>query len=293
MRKVFSLILALLILSGCMGTMYYDVAADEITTPEGVGEAIPQEGTMLSLDLTYEFDVYTRFEPGEDYRAYRYRVLIDGEIYSQGIVSRYSYGKKTTIPIMANDTHSPVTVVVEGSKALEYSDFPTSWDTWHELYRGTQEYLPATASPRYAGLAGAKMGMTIDGKTYTFDISDSASGEAFKRLLAEWSVPLPVIIDDTIWPYYLEGAENEERRFLEQVLARVPANCPTEGVTLKEGGIYSDNQFGGLYICLKSGKDPRYTTLLGFVTDADLNALKALYPGKKNQVESSMTLFLK
>lgn len=37
MRKVFSLILALLILSGCMGTMYYDVAADEITTPEGVG----------------------------------------------------------------------------------------------------------------------------------------------------------------------------------------------------------------------------------------------------------------
>lgn len=207
---------------------------------------------MLSLDLTYEFDVYTRFEPGEDYRAYRYRVLIDGEIYSQGIVSRYSYGKKTTIPIMANDTHSSVTVVVEGSKALEYSDFPTSWDTWHELYRGTQEYLPATASPRYAGLAGAKMGMTIDGKTYTFDISDSASGEAFKRLLAEWSVPL-----------------------------------------LKEGGIYSDNQFGGLYICLKSGKDPRYTTLLGFVTDADLNALKALYPGKKNQVESSMTLFLK
>ena len=293
MRKVFSLLLALLILSGCMGTMYYDVASDEITTPEGVGEVIPQEGTTLSLNLTYEFDVYTRFEPGEDYRAYRYRVLMDGEVYSQGIVDRFSSGKTASIPIMANDTHVPATIVVEGSKALEYSDYPASWDTWHELYRGTQECLPAAESPRYAGLAGAKMGMTIDGKTYTFDISDSGSGEAFKRLLAGGSVPLPVIIDDTIWPYYLDGAENGEKQFLEQVMNSVPANCSTEGIIWNEGGIYIDNQFGGLYICLKSGKAPRYATHLGSVTDADLKALKALYPGKKNQVESTMTLFLK
>ena len=35
-----------LLLSGCLGTEYYDVATDEIITPEGITNVIPQEGAV-------------------------------------------------------------------------------------------------------------------------------------------------------------------------------------------------------------------------------------------------------
>ncbi|MCR5326025.1 MAG: hypothetical protein K6E37_04650 [Bacteroidales bacterium] len=71
---------------------------------------IAQQGTLLSLDVTYKFDFYTRFQPGRDYRVYRYRVLIDGWEYSTGAVK--SESQKVSIPIMANDTHVAVTIEI-------------------------------------------------------------------------------------------------------------------------------------------------------------------------------------
>ena len=276
----------LFFLGGCIGTEYYDVASDEITSPDGVTEVIPQAGTVLTLDIEYKYEFYTRFEPGRDYRVYRYHVLIDGKEYSRGIVNNGNVS--ASIPIIANDTHSPATVVVEGSKALDYSDYPSYWDTWHELYRSTQEFLPAAESPRYAGLAGARLGMTIDGKTYTFDIQDSGSGEAFKRILKDRSVSLQIYIDNSIG-IYPEG-EEDARRFWTQIREMVPANCDTEGIIWKAGGIYLED--GNLYVCLKSGKEKSYATLLGFIADSDLKALKSLRPGGNKQVQTSMTLFL-
>lgn len=46
-NTIYHLILTLvpsLVLSGCLGTEYYDVATDEILTPEGITNVIPQEG---------------------------------------------------------------------------------------------------------------------------------------------------------------------------------------------------------------------------------------------------------
>ena len=46
-NTIHHLILTLLpvfVLSGCLGTEYYDVATDEIITPEGITNVIPQEG---------------------------------------------------------------------------------------------------------------------------------------------------------------------------------------------------------------------------------------------------------
>ena len=276
----------LIFLGGCMGMEYYDVATEEISSAEGITDAIPQAGTVLTLDIEYKYEFYTRFEPGRDYRVYRYHVLIDGNEYSRGIVNNGNVS--ASIPIIANDTHSPATVVVEGSKALDYSDYPSYWDTWHELYRSTQECLPAAESPSYADLAGARLGMTIDGKTYTFDIQDSGSGEAFKRVLKDRNVSLQIYIDNSIG-IYPEG-EEDARRFWTQVREMVPANCDTEGIVWKAGGIYLEG--GNLYVCLKSGKDKSYSTLIGFISDGDLKALKSLRPGGNKQVQTSMTLFL-
>ena len=78
-NTIHHLILTLLpvfVLSGCLGTEYYDVATDEIKTPEGVTNVIPQEGASLEVELTYEFEYYTKFEPGRRFKKYRYRVYI-------------------------------------------------------------------------------------------------------------------------------------------------------------------------------------------------------------------------
>ena len=80
-----------LLLSGCLGTEYYDVATDEIITPEGHTNVIPQEGAALEIELTYEFEYYTKFEPGRRFKQYRYRVYINDR--------PYCYGEWRTIPI--------------------------------------------------------------------------------------------------------------------------------------------------------------------------------------------------
>lgn len=58
-NTIYHLILTLvpyLVLSGCLDTEYYDVATDEIITPEGITNVIPQEGAALEIELTYEFE---------------------------------------------------------------------------------------------------------------------------------------------------------------------------------------------------------------------------------------------
>ncbi|MCR5017496.1 MAG: hypothetical protein K6A64_01710 [Bacteroidales bacterium] len=262
--------------------MYYDVDTDEIYTPEGVGEVIPQEGTTLSLDVTYEYDYYTKFEPGYEFRVYRYHVLVNDWEYSSGVV--WTENQKVSIPIMANDTHTPATIVVEGAKAMDYSDYPSSWDSWHQLYQGTQESLPESESPRFAGLEDAKLKMEISGKTFSFDIEDSGSGIAFKRImssLGQISVPVTIETFITISPW----------DFPVQIAQTVPVNQDATGAEWKAGNIYFEG--GDLYICLKDKKVQfLYPTLIGHVAGKDLKALKALYPGWQRQDQADITLYL-
>lgn len=92
-----------LLLSGCWGWVeYFDVTADEIKLPKGITDVIPQEGTALAIDLTYEYVPKTKFEPGEDWKQYRFRALVDGREYCYGVISGEIEAAR--IPIMANDT---------------------------------------------------------------------------------------------------------------------------------------------------------------------------------------------
>lgn len=279
MAKKLFLILLVILCCSC-GTEYYDVDTEEITPPEGIGNTIPQQGALLSLDVTYHYDYYTRFEPGRDYRVYRYRVCIDDWEYSTGVVlSEY---QKVSIPIMANDTHSTVSVVVEGSKAMDYSDYPKSWDAWHELYRGTQEALQGSEEAEYSGLDGSRLLLEINGKTFRFDIDPSGSGIAFKRLMSGLGrVTIPAIIDSFIdlWEFPV------------QIFQTVPANQDTTGSDWKAGTIYLNE--GTLSICLQDKKNQYcYPTVLGRVVKEDLKALKSLYPGRQRQGQSEVSLYI-
>lgn len=272
-------ILILLLCCSC-GTEYYDVDTEEVTPPEGIEHIIPQQGTLLSLDVTYKFDFYTRFQPGRDYRVYRYRVLIDGWEYSTGAVN--SEPPKVSIPIMANDTHVPVSVVVEGAKAMDYSDYPKSWDTWHELYRGTQVGLTDAESPEFSGLGGSRLLLETNGKTIRFDIEESGSGIAFKRLMSGLGrVAIPVTIDSFIdfW------------EFPEPIAQTVPVNQDTSGSDWKAGNLYLDG--GRLCISLRDTKNRYcYPTLLGRVVKEDLESLKSLYPGRQRQEQAEIAMCL-
>lgn len=279
MRRYLFIIIFLLCCS--CGTEYYDVDTEEVTSPEETRNVIPRQGTLLELDVTYKFDYYTRFQPGRDFRVYRYRVLIDGWEYSTGVVE--SEGRKASIPIMANDTHAPVSVVVEGAKAMDYSDYPKSWDTWHELYRGTQEGLPDTESPEFSGLCGSRLLLVTNGKTIRFDIEESGSGIAFKRLMSGLGrVSVPATIDSFIdfWEFPWPIAQT------------VPANQDTSVSDWKAGNLYLLDG-GRLCISLRDKKNQFcYPTFLGRVVKEDLEALKALYPGRQRQEQMEVAMYL-
>ena len=273
-------LLAWMLCCSC-GTEYYDIDTDEITTPEGIDGHIPQEGTTLFLDVSYKLDVHTKFQPGSDYRFYRYHVLVNEWEYSSGIL--FDGSQSVSIPIMENDTHAPVSIVVEGAKAMDYSDSPSSWDDWHELYRGTQEGLPDAEPTQYDALAGAKLGIDINGKSFFFDIHESGAGIAFKRLLSRLRrITVPVTIDSFITTY----------EFPDDMGKTIPANQDHNGSGWKAGNVYLHH--GWLYICLHDKNiHHSYPTLLGSVVSNDRKALKALYPGRNGQEQAEMTLYLK
>ena len=148
-------------------------------TPEGITNVIPQEGAALEVELSYEFDYYTKFEPGRQFKQYRYRVYINDRQYCYGVTADES--QRVSIPIMENDSHTPATIVVEGAKALDYNVNPEQWDTWHELYRGTQECLPESESLKYPDFEDWRLIVRIDGKDYPFVLYDTGAGEVLKR----------------------------------------------------------------------------------------------------------------
>jgi len=277
-------LLSTLLLSGCWGWVeYFDVVADEIKVPEGVTDVIPQEGTTLALNLTYEYVPRTKFEPGEDWKQYRYRVLIDGWEYCYGVTDEDNYD--VTIPIMANDSHSPASIVVEGSKAHDYEENPKEWEDWHELYCGTQECLPESETPKYDNLKDKQLKVTIDGKSFLFDIRDTGAGQAFKRLMSDRTVNLSICLDDFLFVH--EDAEGFERKLGNIIPPSFGKACYKHKVG--EIRLEKNGWFG---ICLKEKEIYGYDTILGTVCPEDLKAFKKLYPGYHNQVQTTMTMSL-
>ena len=286
MKWHFSLLLALsfFLFNSCWDWVeYYDVTGDELKVPDGIADVIPQEGTTLAIDLTYEYVPKTKFEPGYDYKQYRYRVLIDGWEYCYGVTDQDYYD--VTIPIMANDTHTPASIVVEGSKALDYEENPKEWDAWHELYNGTQECLRASENPKYDNLKDKQLKVTIDGKSFFFDIRDTGAGQAFKRLMSDRTVTLSVNLDNFVFVH------DDPKNFLKEFGENVPP-CFGKAHYKHKVGELSLEKNGSLHICLKDIETFGYDTILGSVRPEDIKAFKKLYPGYHNQVQATLTMSL-
>ena len=274
----------LLFACGCMGTEYYDVTSSEVKPPEGIDNVIPQVGASLEVELDYEFDFYTRFQPGQRYKQYRYRVLLNDWEYCYGVVS-YEY-EKVVIPIMENDSYSPASVVVEGAKALEYKDNPESWDSWHELYRGTQECLPGSSGPKYTDLADKRVIVRIEGKDYPFVLEDTGAGQVLKRLLAGRRVTLPISMENNyIYPLDYDNS------FVKELRSSAPPWYGTANARQKAGKMYIGPD-GLLHICLNDHTIIGYDSEIGHCVDDYLKDLKKLYPGWHSYKQAEMTIFL-
>ncbi len=165
-RKVLYVI-AVLLMVGCTSPYRWEPTREELEPLDCVEGILPQEGTLLKLRLDYSF--FTKFQAIEYTQQYRYRVLIDGEIYSYGVNTERI--KSLSIPLMANDGYTRKTIVVEGSEALDYISSKEdkvnpsiTWGEWHELYRGEQECLPAEQPQQYSSIKDSRLKFVIAGK---------------------------------------------------------------------------------------------------------------------------------
>lgn len=77
LRLIYTLtITAALWLTSCLDTIYYDATPGEVATM-----TIPAEGGRFEFQLVeYEILRDTRFQPGEWFKCYRYRVVEDGVV---------------------------------------------------------------------------------------------------------------------------------------------------------------------------------------------------------------------
>ena len=91
--------------TGCLKHYYYE---HEVTSVEALTTLLPQEGTTLVINLEEKLTKCFSIIEAKDYR---YRVLVDGEIYSQGEYYR------PDIPLYENDSHKRKEVIVEGSQS--------------------------------------------------------------------------------------------------------------------------------------------------------------------------------
>jgi len=281
MKRLLSFIFVSAVLASCLGTEYYDVASEKLSADELVQQQgiIPQEGTVLTLDLTHEYEYYTRFQPGREAKKYRYRVLIDGHLYCQDVL--YMFDPSVSIPIMANDSYSLKSIVVEGAKALEYGDEP-DWEDWHELYSAAQEAMGTGQPLKYSGLMGSSLQIELEGKTLNLDFEENGSAEVFRRILSERQgcyISSSSNVSDTFAYIDYHREETDEGLLITEMWDRVPQN--TVYSKFLAGTLYysdwslllslHDYNYGGL--C--GGKS--YLTPIATVRKEDMKTLRSLY----------------
>jgi hypothetical protein len=269
-RKVLYVI-AVLLMVGCTSPYRWEPTREELEPLDCVEGILPQEGTLLKLRLDYSF--FTKFQAIEYTQQYRYRVLIDGEIYSYGVNTERI--KSLSIPLMANDGYTRKTIVVEGSEALDYISSkenetkPVDWSDWHELYRGEQECLQVDQEQRYASFKDSRLSLDIDGKHLTLNFAHNNTAEAFKRYLSK-----EVIHADVITTTVMRPDRSKEQELLSRLKTSIPDNHTDEW---KSGTLYFAN--GEFFLILDEewcGDDYTYKSIVGTVVTKDLSILKTL-----------------
>ena len=277
---------ACLCLTGCDGWVAYFEPTSEELIPEKAEEGIlPQEGTTLHLKLDY--DIATKFEPAYKWKMYRYRVLIDGELYSYGVNDRY-YTETLDIPLIANDSYTVHTITAEGSKSVDFSG-EEKWDDWHPLYTATQACLAEGQPRRYASLENARLILTIEGKKLAFSLDKNGSAEALKRYLSRGGITSEVQVN------YMGIAfqYSTQRELLDALRAQIPANYGAKSGILPAGTFSIFNSYG-FFANSDDQEYDGYTSAIGKICPEsveDLQALKRMADAKPAGLfETTVTL---
>ena len=265
MEKAYRLlILALALVCLSCSPVYLDPAAEEIVPQElSEGGELPQTGTILHLNLNYSSA--TKFEPRFVAKMYRYRVLIDGELYSYGVYDNSGCDCIVDIPLMANDSHAPKTITAEGSASLDYSG-EEKWEEWHGLFEAAQACLPEGEPAQYDCQRGARIVVKIDGRMLYFDLEENGTAECLRRLLYTQELSARVQVNDDGIVFDWQSEED----LLYLLRASIPPNHCSKGDALKEGQLYfhdygfgistRDSDFGSYFstagtVCPESRKD--------------------------------------
>lgn len=273
---------------------YVDIVGEEVLLPQGETDMIPQEGTTLSLNLSYELVPFTRFQkdyPYYFYQYYRFRVFINDWQYCYRLIHEeerhdlFQGDKTVSVPIMANDSHSPATVRVEASRCRDYEG--TEWEEWHAIYSGIQEPLAETEELAFSGLEGKQLAIQIIDTEFTFDLVDSGPAMILKRLLKDSKYQLPAHVP---YPYEdIQGYSDASDEYLTSSLkALVPQDDRDYEGKNKAGGLYLNN--GVIRIALKNGRTDGI--FIGSIAETELEDLLS-FRQTHTMTNATMTLYLK
>ena len=136
MKRIIDALLLIVIIasSTSCGTVYYDTIPSEVSTM-----TIPCEGGLFEFKVVdYEMVDRTRFQPGEDFKCYCYRVVEDG-------VAGKESDKMTGTPyiwveFMPNDTDRTKEYTIDVKVADDYykADENPNFGEWQTVWRITQ-----------------------------------------------------------------------------------------------------------------------------------------------------------
>lgn len=170
-------------LVSCIPTFYYDLQPGEVYVDSNEEGLLPQQGTGITIDIKHILEKKTtKTTPGYSAKLFRYRVFLDGELYSYGINGADEGAGDIIIPLIANDSYTTKSVIVEGSGSREYFS-ESSWKNWEVLFEGTQDCLKENEPLRYSGLENKRLRVDIDSTVLYYDFIPGYSAEAFKRFL--------------------------------------------------------------------------------------------------------------
>jgi len=265
----------MILLSGC--SSFFEPTAEEIIPEKTENGVLPQKGTVLHLRLDY--GPTTKMSVDISFKEYRYRVFIDKELYSYGVVHDY-YDDVIDIPLIANDDWYMRSIVVEGSKSLvfthEYDNVSSDeWEDWHQIYKGVQDCLKEEQPQAYPGLDRAKLVFKLGNKILPVTPVKNGTTAALKQFVAKRDYVMDIEYDKSVNRWYI-GDQPKMQTVL-------PPNYLELNETHK-AGLYFSQLLGPnpyFFILLKDEhRSYNYSTPIGYFNLEDMDS--ALSPRELN-----------
>ena len=265
----------MILLSGC--SSFFEPTAEEIIPEKTENGVLPQKGTVLHLRLDY--GPTTKMSVDISFKEYRYRVFIDKELYSYGVVHDY-YDDVIDIPLTANDDWYMRSIVVEGSKSLvfthEYDNVSSDeWEDWHQIYKGVQDRLKEEQPQAYPGLDSATLVFKLGNKILPVTPVKNGTTAALKQFVAKRDYVMDIVYDKSVNRWYI-GDQPKMQTVL-------PPNYLELNETHK-AGLYFSQLLGPnpyFFILLKDEhRSYNYSTPIGYFNLEDMDS--ALSPRELN-----------